>query len=94
MSARELCSAMDAVAELPLMGINPGLVDDSQWQKVAYKGGSEPGVENFTTQLTDDKGTLCVSATWNNESGIDELQFSTLYRSLIESAAEQASKAL
>jgi len=89
MSARELCSAMSTVADLPLMSINPGLVDADNWQKVAYKGGSEPGVENFTTQLTDDQGSLCVSATWNNEMGIDELQFSTLYRSLIESAAEQ-----
>ena len=90
MSARELCSTMDAVADLPLMSINPGLVDADDWQRVAYKGGSEPGVENFTTQLTDEEGKFCVSATWNNESGIDELQFSTLYRSLIQAASEQS----
>lgn len=85
-SARELCTAMEGVADLPLMGINPGLVDPSDWDKVAFKGGSEPGVENFTTALTDDQGQrYCVSATWNNEAGIDELRFSTLYRSLIGS---------
>lgn len=89
MSARELCSAMNTVADLPLMSINPGLVNADNWQKVAYKGGSEPGVENFTTQLADKKGTLCISATWNNENGIDELNFSTLYRSLIQAAAEE-----
>lgn len=88
-SARELCTAMGEVADLPLMGINPGLVDPGNWEKVAFKGGSEPGVENFTTALTDDQGQqYCVSATWNNESGIDELRFSTLYRSLIGSLSE------
>jgi len=89
-TARELCSAMDAVADLPLMSINPGLVEPTNWQRVAYKGGSEPGVENFTTHLIDEKGDqLCVSATWNNDQGIDELKFSTLYRSLIESVHDE-----
>lgn len=84
-SARELCSVMNNVAQLPLMNINPGLVNPDDWQRVAFKGGSEPGVENFTTALIDTQGQhFCVSATWNNEAGIDELRFSTLYRSLIE----------
>ena len=88
-TARELCNAMEVVASLPLMSINPGLVDPDQWDSVAFKGGSEPGVENFTTRLVDEQETLCVTATWNNEAGIDELRFSTLYRSLIESARDQ-----
>ncbi|MEO0807549.1 MAG: serine hydrolase [Cyanobacteria bacterium J06643_4] len=90
-TARELCNAMDAVADLPLMSVNPGLVDPDQWDSVAFKGGSEPGVENFTTRLVDDQGALCVTATWNNPAGIDELKFSTLYRSLIESVRNQMS---
>ncbi|MEM6451498.1 MAG: serine hydrolase [Cyanobacteria bacterium P01_D01_bin.105] len=90
-TARELCDAMSAVAELPLMSINPGLLDAADWQKVSFKGGSEPGVENFTTYLINNQGdTICVTATWNNDAGIDELQFSTLYRSLIESVAVPA----
>ena len=85
-TAHELCSAMHAVADLPLMSINPGLVDASQWAKVSYKGGSEPGVENFTTYWVDEQAqSYCITSTWNNEAGIDELRFSTLYRSLIES---------
>lgn len=84
-TARELCQAMNEVAGLPLMSVNPGLVDPSSWEKVSFKGGSEPGVENFTTHLIDNNGDrLCVSATWNNQLGIDELNFSTLYRGLIE----------
>ncbi|MEL6492910.1 MAG: serine hydrolase [Cyanobacteria bacterium J06621_3] len=84
-TASELCAAMDSVADLPLMSVNPGLVDPTAWEKVSFKGGSEPGVENFTTYLVDQQGPLCVTATWNNPEGIDELKFSTLYRSLIAS---------
>jgi len=90
-SAHELCEAMDNVASLPLMSVNSGLVDPDEWEKVAFKGGSEPGVENFTTYLVDQQGPMCVTATWNNEAGIDELGFSTLYRSLIESLREKTS---
>jgi len=91
-TAHELCDAMAAVANLPLMSINPGLLDAGDWQRVSFKGGSEPGVENFTTYLIDKQGQeICVTATWNNNAGIDELQFSTLYRSLIESVSNPVS---
>ncbi|MEM9164192.1 MAG: serine hydrolase [Cyanobacteria bacterium P01_F01_bin.4] len=86
MSAHELCAAIEAVADLPLMSINPGLVDASQWQRVAFKGGSEPGVENLTTYLESTDGhRYCVTATWNNPEGIDEIQFANLYQQAIAS---------
>lgn len=84
-TAHELCSAMETVADLPLMSVNPGLVNPSAWDKVSFKGGSEPGVENLTTFLVSGEDRFCVTATWNNEAGIDEMKFLTLYRSLIES---------
>lgn len=84
LSTQALCDAMATVANLPLMQVNPGLVDPSNWRQVAFKGGSEPGVENFTTELINQNGErYCVSATWVNPEGIDELAFSTLYRSII-----------
>ncbi|NEP15884.1 MAG: serine hydrolase [Leptolyngbya sp. SIO4C1] len=84
MSATELCDAIAAVADLPLMSINPGLADAKDWQRVAFKGGSEPGVENLTTYLEAADGQhYCVTATWNNPDGIDEIQFSTLYRGIL-----------
>ena len=87
-STRSLCSTIATVADLPLMQVNPGLVDPANWQQVAFKGGSEPGVENFTTELVDADGhRYCVSATWNNPDGIDEIEFSTLYRSVIGAMA-------
>ena len=87
-SASELCEAMSEVAELPLMSINPGLLDPTRWEKVSFKGGSEPGVQNLTTHIVDNNNQqICVSATWNNDAALDEIQFATLYRGLVESVA-------
>ncbi|MEO1593135.1 MAG: serine hydrolase, partial [Cyanobacteria bacterium J06632_22] len=91
-SPEELCDALATVADLPPMQVNPGLVNPNNWQQVAFKGGSEPGVENFTTELQATDGhRYCVSATWNNPEGIDELEFSTLYRSIIGAMQRQPS---
>lgn len=90
-SPRELCTLMAQVSELPLMGVNPGggLVDLNAWSQVAFKGGSEPGVLNFTTALTAPSGQrYCISATWNNpEAALDTDRFVTLYSGLIAGLA-------
>ena len=85
-SARELCALMNRVASLPLMSINPGVADPSRWVRVAYKGGSETGVLNLTTQLVSKSGkTYCVSATWNDSQPVDERQFELTYSLLLNS---------
>lgn len=86
-STRELCALMSRVQALPLMSLNPGLANPTDWQRVAYKGGSEPGVLNLTTWLTAKDGRqYCVSATWNNpQARLDENQFFLLYTSLLNS---------
>jgi beta-lactamase class A len=85
---RELCGLMQKVEDLPLMSVNPGggLVDPSQWERVSFKGGSEPGVLNLTTSLKAKNGkTYCVSATWNNaEAAIDQTNFFVLYGGILE----------
>lgn len=84
-SAAELCGLMDKVQALPLMSINPGLANPADWQKVAFKGGSEPGVLNLTSYLVAKNGKrYCVSATWNNpQAALDENQFYLLYSGLL-----------
>jgi beta-lactamase class A len=87
LTPREACGLMNQVADLPLMSVNPGggLVSPADWARIAFKGGSEPGVLNLTTELVSHQGThYCVSATWNNpEAALDENQFFTLYSSMI-----------
>lgn len=84
-SAWELVSLMAMVGDLPLMAINPGIAKGEDWAYIAYKGGSEPGVLNFTTLLEGFCGhQYLVIATWNDEKIIDELEFISLYSSLLQ----------
>jgi beta-lactamase class A len=88
-TASELCGLMEQVADLPLMSINPGVVNPSYWQKVAFKGGSEPGVLNLTTWLQAKNGkNYCVVATWNNNNApVEESRFTALYSSAVAQLA-------
>lgn len=83
-TGRELCNLMGNIANIPLMSVNPGIAKVDNWQRVAFKGGSEPGVLNLTTQLQSKAGkTYCVAATWNHSEALNESSFFTLYSSVI-----------
>ncbi len=84
-NAEELCELMQEVADLPLMSINPGIANPKDWERVAFKGGSEPGVINLTTWLKGKNGKqYCVVATWNNsDAPVDEGKFAALYGGVI-----------
>lgn len=81
----QLCQLIDRVGDLPLMGINPGVARPQDWQKIAYKGGSEAGVLNLTTSVQAKNGQhYCVVATWNHDRPLDEAKFMGLYGGLLE----------
>jgi beta-lactamase class A len=83
-TAQELCSLIEQVADLPFMSINPGVANAEDWERVAFKGGSESGVLNLTTWLKAKDGKqYCVTATWNNDAPLEESRFLTLYASAI-----------
>lgn len=82
-TTHELCTLIERVATFPLMGVNPGLADPRQWKSVAYKGGSEPGVLNFTTALIKGNSRYCVSATWNNTKPLEEQRLIAIYQGAI-----------
>lgn len=84
-NARELCRLIEGTAELPFMAINPGPVQPKSWRRVAYKGGSEPGVINLTALLLSNQGHQnCVVATWNDKAALDEGRFVSLYSGILE----------
>jgi hypothetical protein len=86
MSAEEICALLEDVAELPALHINPGLADAGEWQSVAFKGGSETGVLNFSTRVVaEDGASHCVVATWNNETALDPEKLSVPYRGILGS---------
>ncbi|MGG6294417.1 serine hydrolase [Leptolyngbya sp. AN02str] len=84
-STRELCSLIESVAALPLMGVNPGIANPADWNRIAYKGGSESGVINLTSHLQAADGTTyCIAATWNNpDAPLSDMTLIGLYQGLI-----------
>jgi beta-lactamase class A len=65
---RELCGIVAQIADLDIMGIQTFSANRADWARVAFKGGSEPGVVSTTFWLTARDGrTYCVSASWNND---------------------------
>jgi beta-lactamase class A len=89
-SVRELCRMMWRVAALPLMSVNPGVADTTDFARVAYKGGSDTGVLNLTTAVTTHRGTrLCLSATVNDVAPIDERAFEAHYAAALRALADR-----
>lgn len=88
-SARELCALMDKVHDLPLFSINPGVARARDWERVAYKGGSEPGVLNLTTRVTGKGHTHCVVVTLNNDKPIDETRVFGIYGQMLSALRSQ-----
>jgi len=87
----ELCSLMARVQDLPLMGVNPGVARAADWQRIAFKGGSEPGVLSLVTGLVGHDGKrYCVAATWNNDAALDELLFTGIYSGILDVLAESS----
>lgn len=83
-SAARACDLMAAVAALPEASVNPGLASPNDFARVSFKGGSEPGVLNLTTQVTNRAGkSYCVSATWNDARALDENRFYGLYSGVL-----------
>lgn len=79
-----LCALAAPLADLPLMAINPGPVPAEDWARRAYKGGSEPGVLNFTAVLQDAAGRdLCVAVTVNSDREVDLAAAVSAFRGLL-----------
>lgn len=96
-SAEDLCKMMAELAKLeqlegmePLgraLRLNPGLPFNKQkWPKIAFKGGSEPGVLNLTWLLTrDDDKQYVVTIGWNNtQKALDESKLLGLAKRAVE----------
>jgi beta-lactamase class A len=85
MTARELCGLLEKVAPLPLFSVNPGLASADRWDRITYKGGSEPGVLNFSTRVEKGGVVHCVVATWNHEETLENDELARPYARLLAS---------
>jgi hypothetical protein len=85
-----LCAMMAEVGPLDVMHINPGVAQRGDWDKVAFKGGSEIGVLNLTTRaIRTDGSDYCVAATWNDDAALNETALSGAYSALLSALARQ-----
>ena len=83
-----LCPLIEQLRELRAFAINPGVASRADWSSIAFKGGSETGVLNFTTAVTDDAGNVyCVAASWNAPQAIDEAAAGNAYAGLLAALA-------
>ena len=87
-STLELCNAIESLYGEEALSLNPGFLDKKKWSYIGYKGGSEPGVLNFTYLLKKEKDSplMSVSATINDNKNIVEINeaFTTLVNRLID----------
>lgn len=91
MTASELCALLDEVADNPAFAINPGLASPGDWAEVAFKGGSDIGVLNFSTRLVGADGRVhCVVATWNDDAELSAQRLATPYRGILRALATAA----
>ena len=85
-----LCAMMDEVGGLNPMHINPGVAQPGDWDKVAFKGGSEIGVLNMTTRAIGKDGSdYCVAATWNDDAALNEAALGSAYAALLSALARE-----
>ncbi len=85
-TTKELCQVIYALKEADELSINPGLAEKTKWHMAGYKGGSEPGVLQFTHLLQKDEGepVYAIAITVNNSDDlVDTNQVILLTKRLI-----------
>ena len=79
-----LCDLIAEVGALDVAALNPGPVTSGDWQRIAYKGGSQQGVLNFTVLATDAAGTdHCIAATFGGDGPLPEDRAVTAFRNVV-----------
>lgn len=85
-----LCRVIGSVADHPAMTLNAGPVSGPDWARVAFKGGSEPGVLAFVHHLTDAAGTqYCAVMALQSDAPIEEITAATAWRSVLGALARE-----
>lgn len=87
-SLERLCELILPMSGLPILELNPGPAYGLG--PAAYKGGSEPGVLNFTVAMQDaEDRPVCAALTINDPGPIDEAAATGAFRALLRRALGQ-----
>ncbi|WP_455382440.1 serine hydrolase [Salinispira pacifica] len=84
-TARKLAALLERTEGLDVFSVNPGVAEPTQWQSVAFKGGSEPGVLNLSTFVRASDGTTyTVVVTWNrSDADVDQSKLVAIYSGIL-----------
>lgn len=83
-TATELCALAGRVHKLHAMLINPGLARSQGWRRMAFKGGAEPGLLNYTHYgIRRDGRPVCVAVSWNHTEPVDSARLAAPLRQLL-----------
>lgn len=83
-SAKQLCELLSKNKSLDVTRINPGVAKKKDWDVVAYKGGSEPGVLNLSSWVEKAGKKHCVVTTWNDpKKDVDSGKLFSIHASLL-----------
>jgi beta-lactamase class A len=89
-TARKLCELLSRNKDLDATHINPGLAQKKDWDLIAYKGGSEPGVLNYATYVEKGRRKHCVITTWNDATkDVDAGKLGSLHGALLRGLRER-----
>jgi hypothetical protein len=87
-TTEDLCKTIELLQNVPALSINAGIVDEKDWYYVAFKGGSEPGVLNYTylLQKKDTSPLYSLSATINDVQHVVDAdhEFTFLIKRIID----------
>ena len=84
-SSTELADLILSMKGEPVLAVNPGVIEDNKkWRYIGYKGGSEPGVIQYTQLLKSKSGEwYTISASWTNpEANVDEDRLASIVQRL------------
>ncbi|MBN2693445.1 serine hydrolase [bacterium] len=80
-STKELCSLISSIKDRKELSINTPFIERKNWKIAGFKGGSEPGVLNYTyiLQKKDKSPIFALSLTVNNsQKGVDTAKITEL----------------
>ena len=91
-TTEQLCKVIESLKDAPALSINAGIVDKKDWYFVAYKGGSEPGVLNYTYLLQKESTSpiYSLSVTINDVSHVvdEDHKFTIIVSRIIDILGE------
>lgn len=90
LTARELQAQIEATHHLPPFAIEAGPAGEGRWRSVAFKSGTEPGVNSLSALTVSEAGRRHgVVMTWNDAEPLDNEHLHAPFRAVLRLLSEE-----